>query len=269
MDPGFYPAMQAIYAGELDALRGLLADDPDLATRPSSGSHPTLLHLVAVDAGLGKVARPTEAARLLLEHGASAQQALLSAASTASRDVLLVLLEHGASLSAGEWRPLDEALYWSHTEFAAELRRLGAPVDRLSTAAGLGDVALIEAFFEHGALRRDAGPIGSPFGVDPALASEPGHVLAHAMITAVLNHQLAAAAALLDHGADINMKPAGFHWGGTALHAAVWRGDDGCVAWLMARGADPTVVDDSYDADALGWARHHGHDHLAELLRQA
>ena len=52
----------------------------------------------------------------------------------------------------------------------------------------------------------------------------------------------------------------------TALHAACWRGDAELVAWLCAIGADPTIRDGLVDADAAGWATHHGHPELLSIL---
>ncbi len=49
MDEGFGSAALAIYAGDIDELRRLLGEDPGLATRVSSVSHPTLLQLVACE----------------------------------------------------------------------------------------------------------------------------------------------------------------------------------------------------------------------------
>jgi len=43
MDAKFHPAIAAIKAGDLDALKVLLQEDRSLATARSSKSHPTLL----------------------------------------------------------------------------------------------------------------------------------------------------------------------------------------------------------------------------------
>jgi len=64
----------------------------------------------------------------------------------------------------------------------------------------------------------------------------------------------------------VNARPPGYHWRGTALHAAIWRGDSALVAWLMSAGADPSIRDESVDSDAAGWAIHHGHHELLTLL---
>lgn len=76
----------------------------------------------------------------------------------------------------------------------------------------------------------------------------------------------AAVEDLLRRGAEVNAQPPGFHWRGTALHAAVWRGDSTLVTWLMSSGADPSIRDGLADGDAAGWATHHGHPELLALL---
>ena len=83
---------------------------------------------------------------------------------------------------------------------------------------------------------------------------------------AVQNGHRACAERLLSAGARVNTKPPGYHWRGTALHAAVWHGEVGMVEWLLDRGADPAVRDDHVDADAAGWAKHHGRHAVVALL---
>ena len=110
--------------------------------------------------------------------------------------------------------------------------------------------------------------IGSPFPdtIPEGLAHDPDSILDHAFAMAVNAGRQNAAAILLDAGAAINAKPPGYHWHGTALHAAVWRGDRELVEWLLERGADPEIRDGLADSDAAGWANHHGHPGLVELF---
>lgn len=262
--------MAAIYSGDVDALRTMLDEDPSLVSDQSSCGHPHLLQCVAVDAGIGRVPKnAAELTELLIERGADQLlDAVVAAASTAAAEVLPVLLDHGAPLDVGSWKPLDETLYWSHTEFAAQLVELGAPVDRLRSAAGLGNLDRMSAFFEDDVLIASAGPIDGPFGdrVDPALAANPGEILNHALVFATLNGQLAAMEWLAERGADVNAKPTGFHWGGGPLHGAVWRNDREMIDWLLSNGADPSIKDDEYGGDALGWAKHNEHTELIELF---
>ncbi|HET9455263.1 MAG TPA: ankyrin repeat domain-containing protein [Gemmatimonadaceae bacterium] len=72
---------------------------------------------------------------------------------------------------------------------------------------------------------------------------------------------------LLDHGADPNARWS--HWGAnlTALHLAAMNGDEVVVRMLLDAGADTSIRDAVHDGDPAGWALHHGHTALAELLR--
>ena len=274
MDAEFGPAALAIVAGELDTLADLLAADPGLATRRSSVGHPTLLQLIACEEG--HVAEPVGAARLLVEAGAEVDGPLVAAAGCDARATLEFLLDAGASAEPDvTWTPLDEALYWDNTEMADLLLERGARIRRLRNAAGLGDLDAISRFIvddghDRAELTADAGPLGSPFPetVTAEHAEDPQAIIDHAFVMAVNSGHQAAAEYLLKHGAKVNAIPPGYHWRGTALHAACWRGDGPMVEWLLSVGADPSISDgmDGVGADAIGWARHHGHEHLVALL---
>jgi len=71
-----------------------------------------------------------------------------------------------------------------------------------------------------------------------------------------------AVALLLERGADVNAMPGR----ATALHEAALRGDRPLVDLLLAAGADPSIRDPEFDADAAGWATHAGHHDLATHL---
>lgn len=268
MDEEFGPAALAIYTGELDQLREMLKADADLATLESSRGHPTLLQLVACEEP--NIADPVGAAEALLDAGAATHSPLVSAAGCGSRAVLELLLDRGIHVDGEDhlWTPLDEALYWANHDIAEFLLSRGARIRALSTAAGLGDIEAIERSFVGGELSPDAGPIGSPFPntVPGDLAVDPAAILEHAFVMAVNAGHHQAATLLFDKGVDVNAKPPGYHWRGTALHAAVWRGNRGLVEWLLGLSADPTIRDGLADSDAAGWARHHGHDELVGLL---
>ena len=268
MDEVFEPAAVAIYTGEVDQLRALLAADPALASRTSSVSHPTLLQLVACEEP--NIIDPVGAATALVEAGAPTHSPLVAAAGCGSRQVLEFLLDHGVHVDGEDpvWAPLDEAIYWDQREIADLLVHRGSRVRALSTAAGLGNVADVERFASHGALTPDAGPIGSPFPdtVPDGLANDPRSIVDHAFVMAVNAGQRTAAEQLLGEGADVNSTPPGYHWRGPALHAAVWRGNRALVEWLLSLGADPEALDGLAHSNALGWAQHHGHPELVQLL---
>ncbi len=267
MDEEFAAAAMSIYAGDLDGLADLLAADPGLATRESSVSHPTLLQLVACEEP--RIADPVGAARLLIEAGAPTSYPLISAAGCNARSVLEYLLGAGVPVDGEEpWTPLDEALYWSNREIISLLVDRGAKVRSLRAAAGLGNVDAVRQFFDSGALSGNAGPILSPFpsSIPEAAANLPDAIIDNAFVMAVNNGQLRAAEYLLQHDARVNAIPPGYHWNGTALHAAVWRGNRELVEWLLSVGADPNIRDGLANSDAIGWANHHDHPELVGLL---
>lgn len=269
MDPEFEVATIAIYTGELAALDQELTANPELVTRRSSSGHPTLLQLVACEAA--DLIDPVGAARLLVDRGAETWFPIVAAAGCNSTAVLEFLIDRGAAFDAKDmWTPLEEALYWASRDTIDLLVEHNAPVRSLAAAAGLGHVERLDGFLDHGRLRSSAGPIRSPFPdtVPDDLSNDPQAIVDHGFVMAANTGQLDAAKRLQIAGARVNERPPGYHWQGTALHAACWRGDLVMATWLLSIGADPTIRDGLANADAAGWATHHGHPELLVLLRQ-
>ena len=84
--------------------------------------------------------------------------------------------------------------------------------------------------------------------------------------------KVSAARWLLDHGADPDLR---HDWGGeghgvaaVAMHLAAQNDAVGCVALLLDRGADPTIIDGAHGGDALGWAEYSGATEAAKILRR-
>ena len=75
---------------------------------------------------------------------------------------------------------------------------------------------------------------------------------------------------MLDVGFDINALAGGTALmggaGGTALHAAALEGNIELVRDLLAWGADPTILDPTYNSTARGWAAYAGHRQIVDLL---
>jgi ankyrin repeat protein len=267
VDAEFGPAASAIFIGDLDGLRVLLSADPGLAVRRSSCSHPTLLQLVACEEP--NIADPVGAAQLLVDAGAETWLPLVAAAGCNSRAIVEFLLDIGARVDANDaWTPLDEALYWSNLDIAALLVDRGAEVHSLRAAAGLGATELVDRFFANGSLVAEAGPVRSPFPetVPQEVANDHAAIVDNAFVMAINNGHGATARQLHARGARVNEKAPGYHWHGTALHAAAWRGHRALVEWLLSVGADPSIRDGLVDSDAIGWANHHGHPELAAQL---
>jgi len=80
-------------------------------------------------------------------------------------------------------------------------------------------------------------------------------------------NETAAAAWLLDHGADPNARWP--HWDAdvTPLHLAVLANHPEMVRLLLARGADPRIHDSQHDSDAIGWAEFFKRPDLAAIMK--
>lgn len=283
MDAKFHPAIAAIMAGDLASLRGLLVADPGLATARSSRSHPTLLQCLVLEAGA--VPNQVELAQALIEAGAEVDGPLVAAASANNVPAVAALLDAGAAIDGrGGWSPLEEALYWVHPGVVELLLARGASIRNLRCAAGLGRTDLIDAYFDADeALKPEAGDLDWPFGDaltsnhpcrlrDEARVNVDGRsrtaqaVIDNALVYACMHHRLEAAKRLLQRGAQVNVLPPGFDYGGSGLHYAALHGHRDMVDLLLAHGADPGIRDAKVNQTAAGWALFGGHAALAEHL---
>jgi uncharacterized protein len=233
-DPVAVELTQAIHRGDLDALRRLLADRPELATVRMIGRHGpeggwrTPLHAAADWPGYFPAA--PAAVELLLEAGADPnadtggdcpETPLHWAASSDDVDVAVVLVDGGAELvvpGGSIGTPLDNAVGYGCWHVARLLVERGAPVDALWHAAALGMLARLEELLS-------ATPPPTREDVD------------NAFWQACHGGQRRAAERLLAAGADIDASP-GYANGQTALDAAL--GPDtrrGQLAdWLREQG---------------------------------
>ena len=94
---------------------------------------------------------------------------------------------------------------------------------------------------------------------DPSVTAPPPPGL---IVRAAEHGRADAIALLLARGADVNA----LSHRGSALHEAALRGDRAVVDQLLAAGADPSLRDREFRADAAGWAAHAGHTDLAAFL---
>jgi hypothetical protein len=155
--------------------------------------------------------------------------------------------------------PMDVALLSGHREVADYLaaRGAGPATDDsadLVAAALTGDREAV-------ARLRDA----QPATWDAVLRARPGLV-----VWAAARRWPAAVRLLVEVGFDVNAYGRGdAQVAGereTALHVAAGNGDADLVALLLRLGADPTLRDARFDGTPADWARHFGHDDVAELL---
>jgi len=233
-DPVAAELAQAIHQGDLDALRRLVAERPELATarmigrKGPEGGWRTPLHVAADWPGYFRDA--PAATRLLLEAGAdpnddtggdSPETPLHWAASTDDVDVAVVLIDGGADLNTpggSIGTQLDNAVGYGCWHVARLLVERGAPVDVLWHAAALGMLDRVEELL----------------ATDPPPTAED---LNNAFFQACSGGQRRAAERLATAGADINASP-GYAQGLSPLEQAT-RPDtrrEQLAEWLRVRG---------------------------------
>jgi uncharacterized protein len=234
----------AVRAGDVEAIRRLLRDDPALASARlvgKDGGTGTPLHLVADWPGY--FPGGPEIVRLLIGAGADpnaltagrggdmgpgAETPLHYAASSDDVDVAEALIDGGADIEVPDGSigtPLDNAVGYACWHVARLLVARGARVDKAWHAAALGMLGRLEAIL----------------GGDP-LAGEVSQAFWHACT----GGQRRAAEYLLSRGADLNWEPD--YAQGTPLDAASGHStrQDNVISWLRelgARSATPQAGD--------------------------
>lgn len=215
----------AIHGGDLDGLRHLLDDHPELASLPVPGPHGrrTPLHLVTDWPGF--FPNGPEVVRILVAAGADPNEGepgqetpLHWAASSDDAHVASALIDAGADINAPDGSigtPLANAVGYGCWEVARLLVARGARVDQPWQAAALGLLETLEQLL----------------GEDP-----PPHEVSKAFWHACAGGQRRAAEFLLGRGADPNWVPD--YARGTPLDAAGGLG--------------------TQRENLIGWLRHHG-----------
>jgi len=266
----FESAVEAVVSGDIDLLRRMLREHPDLARARSQRRHrATLLHYIGAN-GVENVRQKTPdnavaIAKVLLDAGAqpdalaimydqlcTTMSMLVTSTHPAEKGLQAplaeLLLDHGAELEGpgSEWHStLMSALTFGYLETAKAMQRRGATL-HLNSAAGLGLVEDVRrllpgsrAEVRHSAL---------------ALAAQHGH-------TEVVR-------ILLDAGEDPSRyNPEGHHSHSTPLHQAVLAGHLELVKLLVDRGARLDLRDKVYEATPLEWADYGEKTAIAEYLK--
>jgi ankyrin repeat protein len=275
----FEQAVEAVIGGDVDTLRRLVAEDPDLvrarSTRACCFDPPvhraTLLHYLAAN-GVETYHQKSppnavEVARVLLDAGADpnalqdsygGQNTTMSmlVSSTPPREagvqvpLVEVLIDYGATIGPsgrGAWTsPLETALVFGMHDAARALVRRGAAIETLAAAAGLGRLDDVRQMLP----RADAPDRHRAL----ALAAQSGHA--------------DIVGALIDAGEDPNrFNPPGTHSHAQPLHQAVAAGHLEVVKLLIARGAKLDTKDTTFKSTPLGWAEYCGQPEIASYLR--
>jgi ankyrin repeat protein len=266
----FEAAVEAVIHGETEGLRRMLERNPELARGRSRRVNcfdppvhrATLLHYLAAN-GVENYRQRTpknavEVAELLLDAGAdpAATASLYGGECT----VLSMLASSGPPAEAGVQLELAEllvkrgadpnevrtALLFGFVEVAELLVRLGARVDTLPVAAGMGRES------ETRKLLAAAGELEKQQAL--ALAAQLGRA--------------GVVRILLEGGADPNrMNPEGFHGHATPLHHAALGGHLEAVRVLVDGGAKLDIRDTTWGSTPEGWAEHGGHPEVAAWIK--
>ena len=303
----------------IDALRVSAAEHgfPDWAgmerrlreLQPRGEGERSIAFFHQVEAGdLDAVADHLDAEPALANAVASTQKSALH--SVGSAEMAELLLERGADPRIETMLPggtaLVHAIIWGWPDVARVIAASDRAPGNLRVAAGLGDLAAIDAAFDAGGALTDAakahrGYYRPNYGWYPwAPNDDDQEVLDEALILAATNGHLEAAAALVARGARIDGRayettallratfrnriemvewllgkgadPNATGWlgghakGVTAFHLAAADGRKEIIELLRAADADPSVVDDLYKSTPAGWARFYGHKELANKL---
>jgi peptide-methionine (S)-S-oxide reductase len=255
----FHEAVAAIDAGDVEALRRLLAANPELVherlEEPAEGyfARPYLLwHIAENPVRNDRLPRNiADVTRTIIEAGAPRDQLdytlELVASGRVPREagVQLELIDLLTSCGADPDTAMPSCL--GHKEIAAATRLLerGAKV-----------TLLVAVCFDR---KEQAKAL---------LKTASSHDKQVALLAAAFYGHADLARMLLDAGADVNQfGPKGFHAHSTPLHQAVYAGSLDTVKALVAAGARLDVADRVYGSTPLGWAEYCKKPEIAEYLR--
>jgi ankyrin repeat protein len=241
----FARAYRAVEARDPDALAALLDEVPELVSARGTNGNDLL--------GMAGATGDERLSALLLARGADPSSAnvhgwtaLHQAAYSDQPRLARRLIDAGArtdvSARGDGGTPLIIALFWGNTRTAELLAQPGVAPVNLRSAAGLGDLELLESLFGADGRPTAAAVAHRGFyrphgGFPPWSASEdPQEALDEALAWAARNDRIEALAALVDHGARVEADV----YRGTALAWAAATDRAPAVHRLVALGADPS-----------------------------
>jgi ankyrin repeat protein len=222
----------AIHVGDIDAVRRLVADTPELVRGPLGGRFKTRTALHVVADWPGYFPNGPQIVRLLLAAGADPngrspgdETPLQFAASSDDSDVAAALIDGGADIEVPDGSigtPLDNAIGYGCWHVAALLADRGARIDKLWHAAALGMLDRLQQLLDAG--------------------SHTSWEVSQAFWHACSAGQRRAAEQLLAVGAELNWEPD--YAKGTPLDAASASGTrrDNVIGWLEEQGAHSAAV---------------------------
>lgn len=226
----------AIHAGDLEAVRRIISETPELAREPLGGRFKTRTALHVVCDWPGYFPNGPQIVSLLIASGADpnhrdpeprSETPLHWAASSDDVDVAAALIDGGADIETPDGSigtPLDNAIGYACWHVARLLVARGARVDKLWHAGALGLLDRLDAL----------------------LAANPTpEEVSQGFWHACAGGQRRAAERLRAAGAELNWEPGYAH--STPLDAASGLGtrQENVIAWLKENGARSATADPS------------------------
>ena len=245
----FLAAFRALEKHDVAALSSLLRRQPELAKQRGTNGN-TLLNLAVSLSARADRNVALEMINSLLAAGADVNDGndrsstpLHQAAYSNQSDIAAALIEHGADLTVeahgSGGTPLIFALFWGHREVADLLGRHSVAPGNLRTAAGLGNLDLLEkcfsgtkiltteAFAARGFYRPHSGfPDWHP-------SPDPQEVLDEALVWASKSGRIEILSRLIQAGPNLDADP----YRGTPLIWAAARNRIEAAEWLIDHGA--------------------------------
>lgn len=264
-DPRFREAVAAIDAGDLGALRRLLATHPELVhERADCGEgyfhRPYLLWFVAEN--------PVRTGRLPADIG-QVTRTLIEELERQAVESRPAQLDYALELVCSGRVPREQGV---QRELIDLLVEAGAdPDSAMFCCLAHREVAAAERLLEHGARLTLTAAVctGRREEVERIAAAAGPEERRRALHAAALYGDAAALGLLIDLGADLDgYSPPGFHAHANALHHAVESGSLAAVKVLVEAGADLDQRDQIYHATPLDWAGHLDRSEIAAYLRE-
>jgi ankyrin repeat protein len=280
----FLAAFESLQSGDVSTLQALLGAHPELARERGTNGN-TLLNLAVSIAAKENRNIGLSLIDVLLAAGADMNEGndrgwtpLHAAAYSNQTNIAGALIGNGAALDAeahgAGGTPLVAALFWGHREVADLIGSYGIAPGNVRTAAGLGNLDLLETFFsnertllpEAGAARGFYRPhSGFP---DWQPTNDPQEILDEALVWASKSNRVAVLDRLLRAGANIHADP----YRGTPLIWAAACNRTEAAAWLLDHGADVNQkatfggLTHGKGITALHMAAQNGHLAMVQLL---